>query len=100
MPCEVPLEEHPLVRRCALVGVGPRDRHTPVIVVQPRRRLSRRQRRRLICELRQAARACETTRSIERFVFKRRLPVDRRHNAKIDRQALALWAEKRTSTES
>jgi hypothetical protein len=34
--------------------------------------------------------------SIETALFRRRaFPVDRRHNAKIDRSALAVWAERK-----
>lgn len=81
---------HPRVARCALVGVGAKLEQTPVIVVElesgsPSAELTQ--------ELRQIAIAHETTRHIERFLYYRcSLPVDVRHNTKINREQLAEWA--------
>jgi len=80
-----------------VVGVGPDGRQDPVIVVEPeagrfpsaRREASWRE------ELLELGRSNERTRSIERVLFHRTFPVDVRHNAKIDREALALWAAER-----
>lgn len=95
--CEAIFLEHPAVLRCALVGIGPRGRQLAVIVVEVRdRRLPRgKARETLLAELRALALFNARTAAIERFMFRRSLPVDVRHNAKINREALAAWAAKR-----
>ena len=83
---------HPRVARCALVGIGPRPRQTSAIVVELESgpasdALGR--------ELRELANTNPNTRSIERFLFyPESLPVDVRHNTKINREQLAEWAER------
>ena len=49
-------------------------------------------RKRLNRELLELAAANELTRSIETVLFHRAFPVDIRHNAKIFREQLAVWA--------
>ncbi|MBS0263852.1 MAG: AMP-binding protein [Planctomycetes bacterium] len=81
---------HPRVARCALVGVGPKPNQTPVVVVELEEGRPSPQ---LTEELRQLARTHENTRPIERFLYYRgSLPVDIRHNTKINREQLAEWA--------
>jgi acyl-CoA synthetase (AMP-forming)/AMP-acid ligase II len=81
---------HPRVSRCALVGVGPKPRQEPVIVVE---REAGPPPAELTDELRQIALAHDTTRGIERFLYyPGSLPVDVRHNTKINREQLAEWA--------
>lgn len=81
---------HPRVARCALVGIGMRPHQIPVIVVEleagkPSDELSQ--------ELRQIALAHAHTRCIEMFLYyPGSLPVDVRHNTKINREQLARWA--------
>ncbi|HEY3968055.1 MAG TPA: fatty acid CoA ligase family protein [Planctomycetaceae bacterium] len=85
---------HPRVARCALVGLGARPAQVPAIVVElesgtPSAALTAH----LTTELRQIALAHENTRCIERFLyFRGSLPVDVRHNTKINREQLAEWA--------
>ncbi len=81
---------HRSVRRSALVGIGERGAQEPVLVV----------------ELESASQASDTlarellghghrnpaTRTVTRVLFHESFPVDVRHNAKIDRPALARWA--------
>mgnify|MGYP003436330315 CR=1 FL=1 len=43
-------------------------------------------------DLRKMAQAHDSTRGIDSFIFLKKLPVDKRHNAKIDRPALAREA--------
>jgi acyl-CoA synthetase (AMP-forming)/AMP-acid ligase II len=82
---------HPHVARCALVGTGPKPRQTPVIVVE----LETAESKTLIAELRELAKSNANTRSIDRFlVYPGSLPVDVRHNTKINREQLAAWAER------
>lgn len=86
---EAVFNSHPAVRRSALVGVGPRQRQTPVLVLELNHGAERLG---LTDELRQRAQQHSHTRSIHCFQFHRGLPVDVRHNAKIHREQLAAWA--------
>jgi len=88
--CEALFNEHPAVMRSALVGVGPPGKKTPVIIVELHDK--DRKRDRLTAELEQIARDNEVTRSIEHFLIHPGFPVDIRHNAKIFREKLAVWA--------
>ena len=46
-------------------------------------------------ELLETAKANELTRKIEIILFHKAFPVDIRHNSKIFREKLTIWAEKR-----
>lgn len=94
VPCEAIFNEHPDVVRSALVGVGTTGRQTPVIIVEPKpgKFPKRSETERFRDELLALGRASDLTRSIEHVLFHRAFPVDVRHNAKIDREALALGA--------
>jgi acyl-CoA synthetase (AMP-forming)/AMP-acid ligase II len=94
-PCEAILNEHPRVRRSALVGVGERPRQRPVIVVELH--AGEAASATLESELRALAQANPLTRSIETFLVHPGFPVDIRHNAKIGREQLAEWAAGRLS---
>jgi acyl-CoA synthetase (AMP-forming)/AMP-acid ligase II len=92
--CEAIFNEHPQVRRAALVGLGDcPHKQTPVIVVEPAGSVGDPER--LFAELRDLARANPLTEQIEHFLIHRSFPVDIRHNAKIFREKLAAWAAKR-----
>lgn len=86
---------HPRVRRCALIGIGPKSAQRPAIVVEsdladlPRDSAACRA---LARELRQLALTRPATAAIKVFYFHPSLPVDVRHNAKIHRLTLARWA--------
>ena len=93
VPCEEVLNHHPGVRRTALVGVGPDTDRTPVVVVEmlaPARLTDA-----VVTELRALAAADPRTRTITTFLEHPGLPVDPRHNSKIDREALGEWAARR-----
>jgi hypothetical protein len=94
VPCEAIFNKHPLVRRSALVGVGPPGDRKPVVIVEPASRLSRSKWRNLAAELAALAKANPRTLTIETFLRRADFPVDPRHNAKINREALAVWAER------
>jgi acyl-CoA synthetase (AMP-forming)/AMP-acid ligase II len=96
--CEAIFNEIFDVYRSALVGIGPdRYRQTPVIIIEPvAGRFPRGRRRREAFRetvLAVAARS-EVTAAIRQVCFYRSFPVDIRHNAKIRREILALWAAK------
>ncbi|MEL4318702.1 alpha/beta fold hydrolase [Leifsonia sp. YIM 134122] len=81
------------VRRAAAVGVGPRGAQQIVVVVE----LSVRQRRSRLAEPALAAAVREAAASggheVAAVLVAATLPTDIRHNSKIDRAALARWAD-------
>ena len=92
-----------LVERCALVGVGPRGRELPVLVVEPAGRPVPRgehETAQFITALRRTARTTPRTAGIKRFLFHPSLPVDPRHNSKIHREELKTWAEEQLGVSS
>ncbi|HUU81859.1 MAG TPA: fatty acid CoA ligase family protein [Phycisphaerae bacterium] len=97
VPCEAVFNEHPDVFRSALVGVGRSGEQRPVLVVEPEPgRFPRGSRLRSFArELLDLGRANELTRDVHDVLFHRGFPVDVRHNAKINREKLAVWAEDR-----
>ena len=100
LPCEAIFNQHPRVYRSALVGVGQRDRQRPVIVAEPwpdRKPASGEEERQLADELLVLAASHTLTRSIEAAFIVPALPVDIRHNSKIFREQVALWAANKTS---
>lgn len=110
--CEGIFSAHPDVSRAALVGVGPRGRKKPVLCVElaapeaagegaggGTRRRSAERLDAIARELRELAKGHPLTRDIEDFLFHPGFPVDIRHNAKIEREQLAVWASKRVPHE-
>ncbi len=98
IPCEAIFNTHPDVFRSALVGVGPRAELRPVVIVEPlpgRRPKNRAQRNRLIAELKSLAEQNQHTQMIRDFLIRKSLPVDIRHNVKINREQLAQWAARK-----
>jgi acyl-CoA synthetase (AMP-forming)/AMP-acid ligase II len=96
--CEAIFNEHPRVYRSALVGVGAPGAQTPVIVIEPDAASAPRSaagRAALARELLELAQGSELTERIRYLLFHRSFPVDIRHNAKIKRELLAVWAAKR-----
>ncbi|MCU0876247.1 MAG: fatty acid CoA ligase family protein [Pirellulaceae bacterium] len=95
IPCEAIFNQHPRVYRSALVGVGPRETQRPVLIVEPwpeHRVRSRADEKMLIDELQALGSQHKLTREIRDFFVRTSLPVDIRHNAKIFREELAVWA--------
>ncbi len=98
-PCEQVFRQHPRVARCALVGLGPRGRQDPALVVEAPPPGAG-DARAFAAELRALARAHPHTAGISRFYFHPRFPVDVRHNAKIHRLTLAAWAASAPATDT
>ncbi len=96
IPCEAIVNEHPAVYRSALVGIpgSGREYNVPVLVVEPIKN-SGLDSKTLLEEVRTLAKASELTRDIDLFLIHRSFPVDIRHNAKIFREKLAVWAHKK-----
>jgi acyl-CoA synthetase (AMP-forming)/AMP-acid ligase II len=98
IPCEAIFNRHPAVFRAALVGVGRLGDQTPVIIVEPNRDVYPRRSHdadALVAELRNLGAATSLTAAIDDFLIHPSMPVDIRHNAKIFREKLAIWAEPR-----
>ena len=94
-PCEAIFNQHPHVCRSALVGIGPAGRQRPVIVIEPQPGkvpATADEAARFSDELLQLGAACPVTVGISTVLFHRAFPVDVRHNVKIARDKLALWA--------
>ena len=93
--CEAIFNRHPAVFRSALVGVGSPGEQVPVIVVQPyedRMPRTDAEQETLVEELRQLGGSSSLTEPIRHFLPRESLPVDIRHNAKIFREKIAVWA--------
>jgi olefin beta-lactone synthetase len=96
-PVEGVFNTHPLVFRTALVGVERSGQMEPVLCVEcdlgevtnRSRRLSNTE---LIQELLEIGAQFEHTRAIQTILFHKSFPVDIRHNSKIFRERLAVWA--------
>lgn len=97
--CEAIIHRHPKIARSALVGLGARGRERPVIVVELKRGLvpTGESAATLTREILELAAGFSVTRPIRDVLFHPSLPVDPRHNAKIIREALAVWAAKLSS---
>jgi acyl-coenzyme A synthetase/AMP-(fatty) acid ligase len=95
IPCEAIFNTHPAVFRSALVGIGHRRQQKPVICVELYKPKVPRHKKRLTAELLDLAAANELTGSIRTVLFHKSFPVDIRHNSKIFREKLALWARKK-----
>jgi olefin beta-lactone synthetase len=94
IPCEAVFNNHPQVYRSALVGVGPRRQQKPVIIIELEKTDNRLNTRTLKHELLEMAAANELTKRIGTVLFHKAFPVDIRHNSKIFREILSIWAEK------
>ena len=89
------LNTHPLVRRTALVGVGPRGAQRPVVLVE-REPGETATNVALLDGLAALAQQHDATRGLTDLrVYPGSFPVDTRHNAKIEREKLAVWASVR-----
>ena len=89
--------QHPDVLSSALVGLGQPPEQKPALVVQlkkPRLLKDNAERMRIQREILQLYTEHLDYIDIQQVFFHKRLPVDPRHNAKIDREALSLWADK------
>ena len=93
--CEAVFNRHPGVARSALVGVPLNNSgfKKPVICIQlkpgfyPTKKLT--------AELLEIGNSVMITKRISDILFKKEFPVDPRHNAKIFREKLALWAARK-----
>jgi acyl-CoA synthetase (AMP-forming)/AMP-acid ligase II len=92
--CEAIFNNHSRVFRSALVGVGDIPDQKPVICIELYPEDAGDDKSILTRELLQRAKSCEFTQSIDTVLYPPKFPVDIRHNSKIFREKLALWAAK------
>jgi acyl-CoA synthetase (AMP-forming)/AMP-acid ligase II len=95
IPCEAIFNNHPQVFRSALVGIGPRNQQKPVICIELKKNRRRLNKKTIKNELHELAVQNEFTKDIKTILFHKAFPVDIRHNSKIFREKLAMWAEKK-----
>jgi olefin beta-lactone synthetase len=91
IPCEAVFNTHPDVFRTALVGIGARGEQRPVLCVELENGRTV-DREKVRSELIAIAAAHIHTQPIADILFHPAFPVDIRHNAKIFREKLAVWA--------
>ncbi len=97
IPVEGVFNTHPAVARTALVGVGAPGQVRPVICVELKEKAGRKGWERIRLDLVEIGRNNPVTRGINAFLPHPSFPVDIRHNAKIFREKLAVWASKELS---
>ncbi len=90
--CEPLFDAHPKVKRSGLVGIPSEEGEVPVLCVEAEPGLEKAEKTALREELMALAAGSEVASRIEHILFSRRLPVDPRHNSKIERPHLAKWA--------
>jgi acyl-CoA synthetase (AMP-forming)/AMP-acid ligase II len=95
IPCEVVFNQHPRVRRSALVGVARNGVIQPVLCVEVEKNPPPIDLERLKGELLALGAARPHTQKIQTVLFHPSFPVDIRHNAKIFREKLAQWAARK-----
>jgi acyl-CoA synthetase (AMP-forming)/AMP-acid ligase II len=93
VPCEAVFNTHPKVFRSALVGVGKPGDKIPVIVIELKKGEVKSEG--LTKELLKRAKGFDITKDLKKLLYHDSFPVDIRHNAKINRERLAEWAEGR-----
>ncbi len=93
IPCEAIFNTHPAVFRSALVGVKRGDDAEPVLCVELETDTRGRDEAKLRDELLALGAKFPHTQVIRTVLFHPAFPVDIRHNAKIFREKLAVWAK-------
>lgn len=95
VPAEGVFNSHQAVARTALVGIPGPETNVPVLCVELAARRSGQAKRTLTAELRALGAQYEHTRDIRHFLYHPSFPVDTRHNSKIRREDLSIWASRR-----
>lgn len=97
IPCEAVFNVHPKVFRTALVGVNVAGRTEPLLCVELESHVRPEEHAAILGELAAIAPRFDHTRRITRFLVHPGFPVDIRHNAKIGREKLAVWAQEKVA---
>ncbi len=93
--CEAIFNNHPDVFRSALVGLGEWPNQHPVIIIELTEDGNKKNRDEITKELLESAATNAITKSIKDVLYHSSFPTDIRHNAKIFREKLKTWAEKK-----
>lgn len=94
IPCEAIYNTHADVYRSALVGAKINGKMTPVICIEVDQNSKNKNKDTIKKELLEIASKFDITKEIKYILFNDSFPVDIRHNSKIFREKLAVWAEK------
>ena len=100
IPCERIYNTHKAVKRSALVAVEVRGVSKPLLCVELNKGHgigSKQAKQQLFDELKKIGSAHQQTLTINDFLIHPDFPVDIRHNAKIFREKLAVWAQREVS---
>lgn len=92
IPCEGVYNAHPCIFRTALVGIGKPGNAVPVICVELEAKFANNPWGQIVQELQELGSKFSHTQNIKHFLLHPGFPVDIRHNAKIQREKLAVWA--------
>ena len=98
IPTEAIINQHSRVYRCAVVTVMCRGTAEAAVVIEcwpEHRTTSRADEQQLLDEIKRLAAENPLTSSITHFLLRDALPVDIRHNAKIFREKLSIWAQEK-----
>lgn len=93
IPVEGVFNTHPKVFRTALVGLGTPGNQQPVLCVELEQKRDKAGQELIRRELLEIGSAYPHTKQIHVILFHPSFPVDIRHNAKIFREKLSLWAK-------
>jgi acyl-CoA synthetase (AMP-forming)/AMP-acid ligase II len=93
IPVEGIFNTHPKVFRTALVGMGKPGNQQPVLCVELEKKCNMVGQELIRRELLEIGAAFTQTKDIREILFHPAFPVDIRHNAKIFREKLAVWAK-------
>lgn len=96
IPVEAVFNNHPDVFRSALTGVGPQSMQSAVMCIEPEPHVTDKDR--LLEELYGLADKHPLADAVEHILIHKGFPVDIRHNSKIFREKLAVWAAKKVKT--
>lgn len=95
IPCETPFNQHPQIRRTALLQWTPAGESPRVALAierwDRRTRLGKEEKSQFRKALQEIAHRLPCTRALDIFFLASHFPVDTRHNIKIDRAALSHW---------
>lgn len=97
VPVEEILNQHPAIKRSALVGPGARGSQTPWVLLEREPSVTMDDAT-VLEEVRELAARFDVTRPLKKFhLYPGSFPVDARHNAKIEREKLTQWAQEHVS---
>lgn len=96
IPCERIFNVHPMVKRSALVPIVVKGLRIPAICIELEKG-TRYDYDTLVDELLDIGKLYPQTKGITLFYVHKKFPMDIRHNAKIFREKLAVWAQKQVN---